>query len=64
MFHVVGRRFDGIESVRRDIATLEKRWNYKVAPAIVKYAKESGKDGPKSDDINSYVNSLIFISLG
>lgn len=52
MLHAIGVRFTSIAEVRRRIFSLEKRWNDKIAPAIVQFAVDSGKEKPKSDELN------------
>ena len=52
MFHAIGVRITSIVEVRQRIFSLEKRWNDKIAPAIVQVAVESGKEKTKSNELN------------
>ncbi len=52
MFHSTGTRFTSSVEVLQKIRVLEKRWNKNVAPAIVHYAIESGKERPASKESN------------
>ena len=63
MFHATGLRFTSIREVRKKISAIESRWNDVVAPAIVQYATESGREEPKSNEINGNCNIILIINF-
>ena len=59
MYHIIGLRFQSIDDVRKKIRSLQNRWATAVAPAIVRFAVESGRHQPESDDMNGRACIII-----
>lgn len=59
MCHGFGIRFSSPDETREKIRSIQERWNSSLSPALVKFATESGRHQPESDELNGMNKILI-----